>query len=187
MDARSRARIREWIAELDGLEGHVEQAIDHQSTMDARTPEVADAIRLFHDTVRRSHGRVGAHLATFDDDGGRGLAETMSGVLGTAAGMLDRVRATTVARAIRDDLVAFTGISVGYEMLLTSALAVGDTGTARLAELALHDYARVIERANAVLSTATLAELQADAEITIANPEVQDAVASARARAREAA
>ncbi len=187
MDTRTRNRVRDWVDDLATMEGHVEQAIEQQTSLDHRSPEVAEAVDEFLDTVRRSRARLDGHRATFDDSQRpHGLAETVGDVLGAAAGMVDRARGTSTAKAVRDDIIAFTSLSVGYEMLLTSALAVGDTETSQVAEVALRDYAAVVRRATAVLPTATLDELQADADITIANPEVRSAVHSAMDRARAA-
>lgn len=189
MDATTRARMHGWIRDVDILEGHVAMALEGQLDLEPGSPVVGDAIRSFHDTVARSRLRLGSHRATFGtaEPPRGGVAETVGDALGAAASTVDHFRDTGVARAVHDDIVAFTSVAAGYEMLLTAALAVGDVATSCVAELALADYTTMVVRANRVLPTATMDDLQADAQVQITNPAVDVAVRAALDRALEAA
>lgn len=187
MDASTSRKLHRWVGDLHALEGHVEQALDEQVAMEPRSAEVAAAFQFFHDTVRGSRARLAAHMDTMDGDGSGSLADSLGEWLGAAAGAVDRVRSTTVARSVRDDYVALSSINVGYGMLLTSALATGDVATARVAELALRDYAACLQRANEVLALATMDDLQSDADVTVVNSGVEGAVRAAVDRAWSAA
>lgn len=189
MDATTRDRMRGWIQDIDALESHVVRTLEGQLDLEPRSATVGDAIRSFNDTVQRSRLRLGSHLTTFDaaDQPRPGLAETVGDALGSAASMVDHLRDNSVAKAMRDDVVAFASLAAGYEMLLTTALAVGDAATSRVAELALADYTGMVVRANRVLPTAAMDDLQADAQVQITNPAADVAVRSALDRAQAAA
>ncbi len=187
MDAKTTERMCGWVGDLHALEGHVEQALDEQVQMEPRSAEVAAAFAFFSDTVRGSRARLATHLEAMDGGEPSRLADSLGEWLGAAAGIVDRARATTVARSVRDDYVAFSSIKVGYEMLLTTALATGHVSTARVAELALRDYAACLMRANDVLALATMDDLQSDADVTVVNTGVEGAVRAAIDRAWAAA
>lgn len=187
MDTTTTRSLRGWVADVQALESHVQQALDQQQEMDPRSPEVAEAIAFLADTVARSVARVEQRLEGMPGEGDPGLAESVADVLGTAAGLVDRMRATTVARSIRDDRVALASIIVGYQMLLTTALAVGDSATAQMCEMALRDYSACVQRVEEVLALATMDDLQADADITVVNGGVAGAVRAAMERASQPA
>lgn len=178
IDDSTSARLRGWVEDLYAMEGHLEEALDSQLEQDTRSPEVASAIQFFHDTVRDSKARIEAHLATFDDGDGS-VKESVAEVLGTAAGLVDKLRGTTVARAVRDDYVAFNSIWIAYAMLLTSARATGDDATAMVAQQGIDDYARLVEHVNEVIANVTMDDLQADAEVRVTHPDVADEVRGA--------
>lgn len=181
-DETTTARLRGWVEDLYAMEGHVEEALDDQREQDTRSPEVAAAIRTFHDTVRGSRARIEAHLGTFPDGEGS-VKESVAELLGNAAGLVDKLRGTTIARAVRDDYVAFNSVWIAYAMLLTSARAAGDDATATIAQQGITDYAGLVQRVNEVIASVTMDDLQADADITVTHPDVADEVRGAIATA----
>lgn len=187
MDAATTRSVRRRVRDLHALEGHVLEALEHQLDLDPRSTEVAQAIEFFRRRVSRSVERIGARIDDMPRVDGARLADSMVGVVGMAIGLVVQLRGTSVARAVRDDRVAFASVVVGYEMLLTTALAVGDVATAQMCELALRDYSACIRRVEDVLPAAALEELEGEPEVTVVNPGVARAVHAAVDRARRAA
>ena len=164
-----------WVKDVHALEGHLEEALDEQITLETISPEVGRALQEFHDTVRDSKARIERHLATLDEDGdASSIKETIGEALGSMAGWVNKLRADSVARAVRDDYVAFSGIHVSYAMLATSARALGHEATAVIADQALADYARLIQRVNEILPTTTVDDIKANDDVVLVNATAAD-------------
>lgn len=187
MDADTTRSIHRWVRDLHALESHVLEALQQQRELQPRSREVAEVIDAVTRRVETSVARIDARVDEMPGREGAWLADSVAAFLGTAAGMVDRMRGTSVARAIRDDRVAFASVVVGYEMLLTTALAVGDVGTARMCELALRDYSACVREVDEVLPLATLEDLEGDPDVTVVNAGVALAVHAAVDRAWRAA
>ena len=168
-------QLTRWVKDVYALEGHLEEALDEQIKLDTRSPEVGEALQRFHDTVRDSKMRIERHLATLDGGDASSIKETIGEALGSMAGWVNQLRADSVARAVRDDYVAFSGIQVSYAMLATSARALGDDATAQVAEQALADYAGLIQLANQVLPTVTVDDIRANDDVELVNLDAADA------------
>src|SRR5690606_25725665 len=57
------------------------------------------------------------------------------------AGIIDKLRHDTAAKAIRDDYTAFNHVAIAYTMLHTTAMALHDNQTMSFAEEGLRTYA----------------------------------------------
>jgi hypothetical protein len=83
-----------------------------------------------------------------------------SAVAGAAAGLIDLVRSEGLPKNLRDDYTAFNLANVGYLMLHTTALSLGDPEVAELGRQHFRDYAEAILRFDTLVPAAVVRYLQ---------------------------
>src|SRR5689334_7739221 len=135
--------LNSYMTDMLALEEHIEKAVSGQIQ------------------ALRDHSQVGAdletirhwvhiHIANLEQLTRERNAVTATGalkragssVLGRAAGAIDLLRQEGQPRNLRDDYTAFSLAAMGYVMLNTTALALGDREVADLAARHLQNYAR---------------------------------------------
>ena len=79
---------------------------------------------------------------------------------GRPPGLIDLVRTEGLPKNLRDDYTAFSLASVGYAMLHTTALSLGDQEAADLALQHYQDYAGAVMRFNDLIPAAVVRFLQ---------------------------
>lgn len=132
------AIINDYVTDMLAVEKHILEAVERQLESDA-TARYVDA-RSTLGTVKNTLSRHVSALEAYNEASeGGGLKETlkeaMTGALGVAAGLYDRVRnEDKVSRMIRDTYTALGLASISYHMLHTTALGLKNQ---RLADLAL--------------------------------------------------
>src|SRR5262249_28925874 len=90
------------------------------------------------------------------------IKEFGSAVLGKAAGLIDNLRAEGNSKSLRDDYTAFNLAAIGYTMLHTTAVALGDARVASIAESHLRGYAGAVQKINHSISDVVVTELTND-------------------------
>ncbi len=173
---KAKAEISDWVKDMAALEAHIEEALDRQLQLEASNPEVKQAIQRFHDTVRDSKYRSEEYVKTLGGPPTKGLVERGAELLGTAAGIIDKLRHDTVSKAIRDDYTAFNHAAIGFTMLYTTAVAASDQDTASFAEQGLRTYAGLVQDINNVIGTAVLEDLKANTGMPVENSAVAEQV-----------
>jgi hypothetical protein len=83
-----------------------------------------------------------------------------SAVAGAAAGVIDLVRTEGLPKNLRDDYTAFNLANIGYLMLHTTALALGDQEVADLGRQHFRDYAEAILRFDTLIPASVVRYLQ---------------------------
>lgn len=166
--------IADWVGDLVALEGHVEEALDHQLKLDTPTTEIGSAFQEFHDTVRDSKERAVAYQERYGSTSGNPVIKTGAELLGKAAGLIDRVRNDTAAKAMRDDYTAFNHVAIAYTMLHTTAMALGDSETQSFAEQGLRTYAGLIQKINHVIPVVVVEDLKANDEVPSVDASIVD-------------
>ena len=139
--------INSYIGDMLALEDHIEKAIKGQLADLKDYPDVVTELRQIHHQVEH-------HIADLRSLSDRrkagGVAETVkragSAVAGAAAGLVDLVRSEGLPKNLRDDYTAFNLANIGYLMLHTTALALGDQEVADLGRQHFRDYAEAILR-----------------------------------------
>jgi ferritin-like metal-binding protein YciE len=164
--------ISDWVGDIVALEGHVEEAMDHQLQIKSSNAQLEQTIQTFHDTVRASKQRAVAYQEQYGTTAGNPVIKTGAELLGKAAGLIDRIRKDTVAKALRDDYTAFNHVAIAYTMLHTTAMALGDSATEAFAEQGLRTYAGLVQEINHMLPLAVVEDLKANDEV----PSVESAV-----------
>lgn len=157
--------IADWVGDIVALESHVEEALDHQLEIKTPNAQLQQTVRKFHDTVRASKQRALAYQDQYGSTAGNPVIKTGAELLGKAAGLIDKIRKDTVAKALRDDYTAFNHVAIAYTMLHTTSMALGDSATKGFAEEGLRTYASMVQEINHMIPVAVVEDLKANDEV----------------------
>jgi ferritin-like metal-binding protein YciE len=139
--------INSYIGDMLALEDHIEKALKGQLTDLKDYPDVVTELKQIHRQVER---HISDLRALSDRRNAGGVAETVkragSAVAGAAAGLIDLVRSEGLPKNLRDDYTAFNLANIGYLMLHTTALSLGDQEVADLGRQHFREYADAILR-----------------------------------------
>jgi hypothetical protein len=158
--------INSYITDMLALEQHIQKAINGQiEDLDEDYPEV---VRHLNGVLVQIDGHIDSlkALAERRVGGGQGLADVVkragSAVLGAGAAAVDFVRNEKLPKNLRDDYTATSLAAIGYVMLHTTALSLGDREVADLAHLHLRNHARNVMQLHNVIPGAVIKFLQND-------------------------
>lgn len=153
--------INSYITDMLALEEHIDKAVTGQIQALGDHPQVgADLqaiqrwVQLHIAVLRQLTGLRGATKPTDS------LKRAGSSVLGRAAGAIDLLRSDGQPKNLRDDYTAFSLAAIGYLMLNTTALALGDQEVADLANHHLRDYARGVIALHYIIPAVVVRSLQ---------------------------
>jgi ferritin-like metal-binding protein YciE len=158
--------INSYITDMLALESHIHKAVTGQiEDLDEDYPEVVQHLR----GVER---QIDGHIDTLKSlverraDAGQGLADVVkragSAILGAGAAAVDFVRNEKLPKNLRDDYTATSLAAIGYVMLHTTALSLGDREVADLAHRHLKDHARNVMMLHNLIPGAVIAFLKND-------------------------
>lgn len=162
MTDKNRDALRPYLADMAAVEKHILEALERQHT--------DEDIRQFpsaHQWLDRAMGLLRQHVSSIEDHlkgfPGGGAASTVkeavTGVLGTIAGLYDKVRKDTASRALRDDYTALSLATISYTMLHTTALGLHQGATAELALRQLKDLTPLLVELAQIVPPVVLKEL----------------------------
>ena len=154
--------IKTYVGDMYSLESHIEEALDGQLEKVKDHPKANMAIRRFHGTVRTQRDAMKAHLDELGGGTGGILKSAVSAAFGVAAGVIDKVRPEAVSKNLRDDYTAFNLGAVGYHMLYGTALMLGFSKTAELAERHHRAYTDMVQDINQIILDVVAWELRKD-------------------------
>lgn len=166
--SRETETLTKYLGDMHALESHILQAIEKQVQMLDAHADAQEKVRLYHTAIA---GHLDALQARLDALGGsptHPMKEGVAAVLGIAAGLYDKVRTEEASKDLRDDYTAINHSIIAYEMLHTTALALGDQETADLSKRHLTDNARFVMEINAFMPKLVLDELREDG-LTVAD------------------
>jgi ferritin-like metal-binding protein YciE len=163
--------ISDWLGDIVALEGHVEEAMDHQLKLEG-SPELTGAIKHFHDTVRDSKERAVAFQKEYGSTSGNPVIKVGSELLGKAAGFIDQLRADSISKALRDDYTAYNHVAIAYTMLHTTAMVFKDHATMQFAEQGLKTYAGMVQKLNNVIPAAVVYDIKTGEHAPAIDPSV---------------
>jgi ferritin-like metal-binding protein YciE len=166
--------IADWVGDIVALESHVEEALDHQLQIKSSNASLNGTIQTFHDTVKASKDRAVAYQEQYGSTPASGVLKTGAELLGKAAGLIDKMRKDTVAKALRDDYTAFNHVAIAYTMLHTTAMALGDSATEAFAEQGLRTYSGMIQDINNVMPQAVVEDLKANGDVPAVDASIVD-------------
>jgi ferritin-like metal-binding protein YciE len=161
-----RHSIQTYVSDMLALERHIREPLARQYD-DKALSQFAGA----NDIVATLKAMTDAHIISLDAHlkslGGHEASEVKSAwatLLGVGAAAVDSIRKTRVSKNLRDDYTALSLAAVSYTMLHTTALALGDDATARLAERHLDDITPFIREIGRAIPRIVLQELAVDGE-----------------------
>ena len=135
--------INSYITDMLALEEHIEKAVSGQIQALGDHPQVGADLQTIRHWVHIHIANLEQLSRSRDAFTATGaLKRASSSVLGRAAGAIDLLRQEGQPRNLRDDYTAFSLAAIGYVMLNTTALALGDQEVADLAAQHLQNYAR---------------------------------------------
>jgi hypothetical protein len=153
--------INSYIGDMLALEDHIEKALKGQITDLKDYPDVVTELRQIH---RQVEHHISDLRALSDRRKAAGVAQAVkragSAVAGAAAGVIDLVRTEGLPKNLRDDYTAFNLANIGYLMLHTTALALGDQEVADLGRQHFRDYAEAILRFDTLVPASVVRYLQ---------------------------
>lgn len=166
--------IADWVGDIVALESHVEEAMDHQLQIKSSNESLKQTIQTFHDTIKASKERAVAYQEQYGSTPASGVLKSGAELLGKAAGLIDKMRKDTIAKALRDDYTAYNHVAIAYTMLHTTAMALGDSATEAFAEQGLHTYAGMIQEINNVMPQAVVEDLKANGDVPSVDASIVD-------------
>ncbi len=83
-----------------------------------------------------------------------------SSVAGLGAAAIDLVRHEKLSKELRDDYTAYSLASIGYQMLLTTSVALHDDEVSGHARAHFTDYAQVVMDLSRAIPSAVIEDLQ---------------------------
>src|SRR6476660_1798820 len=153
--------INSYIGDMLALEDHIEKALKGQLTDLKDYPDVVTELREIH---RQVEHHISDLRTLSDRRNAAGVAQAVkragSAVAGAAAGLIDLVRSEGLPKNLRDDYTAFNLANIGYLMLHTTALALGDQEVADLGRQHFRDYADAILRFDTLVPASVVRYLQ---------------------------
>jgi hypothetical protein len=155
--------INSYITDMLALEDHIEKAIRGQ----------LEDLKDYRDVVgelTQIHRKVEHHISDLKQLSGRRAAGGASDaikragsvVLGLGAAAVDLVRKEGLPKNLRDDYTAFSLATIGYVMLHTTGLSLGDREVAELAHQHFSDYANAVTRLHNIVPAAVIRYLKED-------------------------
>jgi hypothetical protein len=135
--------INGYITDMLALEEHIEKALSGQIQALGDQPQVGADLGTIERWVRLHIANLKQLMGTRDAATATGaIKRASSSMLGRAAGAIDLLRPEGQPKNLRDDYTAFSLAAMGYLMLNTTALALGDQEVANLATGHLQNYVR---------------------------------------------
>jgi ferritin-like metal-binding protein YciE len=168
-DDKNQKTIADYVGDMVALESHIEEALDRQLKEVKDDPEAVTAVQGFHDMVKGHRDALKAYQEQIGSTAGNPIIKAGSAILGKAAGVIDMIRTEGNSKSLRDDYTAFNLAAIGYTMLNTTALALGDQATASIAQRHLRDYAAAVQQINHMIGGVVVRELEKDGH-QITNP-----------------
>jgi ferritin-like metal-binding protein YciE len=153
--------INSYITDMLSLEEHIDKAVKGQIEDLKDYPEVVAELRMLQ---RGVHHHLEDLKQLRERRGGATTTDAIkragSSILGLAAGAIDLVRNEGLPKNLRDDYTAFSLAAIGYVMLNTTSLALGDQEVADLANQHLRDCTKAVIRLNNIIPAAVVRFLQ---------------------------
>ena len=167
--------LSEYMNDMLAVEREIHQAVSRQKHDEhvRQFPAIALLIGGIEETIDRHIETVSETLPRLGASESA-LKRVVGRVLGIVTGIYGKVRPDDkVSSLLRDDYAALSFAVVCYQMLHTTALALGEERVTELALRHLEDYASAIMRISEVVPPLVVQELAHEGKVP-ANPEVAE-------------
>ncbi len=142
--ADSKTILQKYVSDMLALETHIHQAIDKQVKENQDDPEASSKFVTYAQTTASHTTALQARLDQLGGAANNPVKQGVAAVAGVAAGIIDKFRSEEVSKDFRDDFTAINLSLISYQMLHTTALALGDRQTADLAATGARDNANMV-------------------------------------------
>jgi len=155
--------LRQYVSDMLATEKHIREAVERQQEDESVKPQ-AQAYQL----VNRIASTMQQHVDELERQGealqgsSTSMKDAVTSVLGTAAGLYDKVRTKQTSRMLRDDYTALSLAAISYTMLHTTSQALHDSSTATLALRHLKDITPLITEISRIIPEVVASELTED-------------------------
>jgi len=155
--------INSYVTDMLALEDHIEKALRGQLEDLKDHPDVITELTQIHHKVEHHISDLKL-LSERRSAGGPAdlIKRAGSAVLGLGAAAVDLVRKEGLPKNLRDDYTAFSLATIGYVMLYTTGLSLGDREVAELARQHFTDYAESVTRLHNIVPAAVIRYLKED-------------------------
>lgn len=174
--------LQTYVSDMLALERHIRIPFEVQANDDdfSKYPQAGS---LVNQLLQQSQQHIAALETSLTELGGNPASPVKSAVSqfeGFFAGMIDGMRKTKISKALRDDYTALALCTAGYTLLQTTAMAMGNSTVATLAQRHLTDYAKSVMAIGQALPEVVLQELT-DIGIEVATSVAEPARQAAKA------
>lgn len=159
--------LQKYVSDMISLEAHIYQAIDKQVKENETEGDVKTHFQTFANTLETHQSALATRLKALGGAANSPVKEGVAAVLGVAAGVIDKFRSEEVSKDFRDDFTALNLSLISYEMLHTTATALGDRETAELAARNAKDNAEFVTYIQQILPEIVLGELKKNHEVSV--------------------
>lgn len=175
--------LQAYVSDMLALERHIRIPFEAQVKDDdfSKYPQSGALVQQILDQSKRHIDALEAALNELGGNAADPVKSAVSQFEGFFAGAIDMMRKTKVSKGLRDDYTALALCTAGYTMLQTTAMALGNSKVAQLAQQNLTDYAQSVMAIGQALPEVALRELS-DIGIQVAT----EAATAARQAAKEA-
>lgn len=165
--ADQKTLLQKYVSDMVALESHIYQAIDKQVKENATEPAVKARFQTFAKTLEAHQSALASRLKALGGAANSPVKEGVAAIFGIAAGVIDKLRSEEVSKDFRDDFTALCLSLISYEMLHTTAVALGDRETADLAARNVKDNAEFINYIQQILPQVVVGELKKNHEVSV--------------------
>ncbi len=160
--SRTTDLVQNYVSDALALERHLVEAFERQAHDESlrRFPDALAQVQKIHRLGQRHLAALTNQLEALGGHPTATVKETVTAVLGMAAGLLDKVRPFSASKMLRDDYAALSMAAISYTMLHTTALALGEGATAGLAKQHLQDWTPAIVEISQLMPFLVVKELQ---------------------------
>lgn len=160
--------LQHYVSDMVAVEEQISSAAKRQLDDSHLRDHSQDATRIIQNIAQMAeqHERhLRDHLQNLGGDPASGIKEAATNVMGTLAGLYDRLRSESVSKMLRDNYTALNLAAISYTMLHTTGLALQDEATAELALRHLRHYAEMVIEINRIIPRIVVEDLRQDVTI----------------------
>ncbi|MFO7848019.1 MAG: hypothetical protein R6V27_15745 [Balneolaceae bacterium] len=163
MSKENQKSLSTYTSDLHALERHFMNAVKKQKMSDKVTGEKAVDLLNELDKMASSHvQKLETELEQMGVEVKSRIKSSLASFTGSVAGMIESVRNDALSKMLRDDYTALSMITIGYTMLHTHALSVGNQKLAELSKSHLEDCTILITEISKVVPVVTSYEISSD-------------------------
>lgn len=157
--------IHSYVTDMLALEKHIQTAVAGQiEDLDEHADVKGALIRIHAMCETHAHALEAISARREQNLGGvsKVIKKAASSLLGLGAAAIDFVRTEKLPKDLRDDYTAISLAYIGYLMLHTTALSLGDTEVADTARVHLGAHADAMMALQRIIPAATIAYLASE-------------------------